>query len=86
MPHEKEILYKPTQLLALMIQSAGYDGCIYPSAMGSGKNYALFDINAAEASTIEHVRVKRNAFFSTSLTRWEPIYEEGPYDHLLKAE
>ena len=37
MPHEQEILYKPTQLLALMIQSAGYDGCIYPSAMGSGK-------------------------------------------------
>jgi RES domain-containing protein len=86
LPHEQEILYKPTQLLALMIQSAGYDGCIYPSAMGSGKNYVLFDINAAEVRTIEHVRVERPAFFSTPLGIWEAIYEEGPYDHLLKKE
>jgi hypothetical protein len=86
MPHEQEILYRPTQLLALMIQSAGYDGCIYPSAMGSGKNYVLFDTNAAEVTTIEHVRVKTSTFFSAPLEMYEPIYEEGPYDYMLKKD
>jgi RES domain-containing protein len=84
MPHEQEILYKPTQLLALMVRSAGYDGCMYPSAMGSGKNYVLFDINVATVGKIEHVRINRAAFFSTSFGIWEPIYEEGPYDYVLK--
>jgi RES domain-containing protein/NTP pyrophosphatase (non-canonical NTP hydrolase) len=84
MPHEQEILYKPTQLLALMVQSAVYDGCIYPSAMGSGKNYVLFDVNAAAATQIEHLRVKSAAFFSNPLAMFEPIYEEGPYDYMLE--
>jgi hypothetical protein len=86
MPHEQEILYKPTQFLALIIRSARYDGCIYPSAMGSGKNYVLFDIKAAKVRKLEHVRIKRAAFFSTSLGIWEPIYEEGPYDYVLKKD
>ena len=84
MPHEQEVLYKPTQLLALMIQSAGYDGCIYPSAMGPGKNYVIFDIDAVQVRDIDHVRVKNAAFFSVSLGKYDPIYEEGPYDHMLK--
>ena len=84
MPHEQETLYKPTQLLALMIQATGYDGCIYPSAMGSGKNYVLFDTQAAEVLNIEHVRVKSATFFSTPLGLHEEIYEEGPYDHIVK--
>jgi RES domain-containing protein len=42
MPHEEEVLYKPTQLLALLIKSSGYDGFIYPSAMGLGTNVVLF--------------------------------------------
>src|SRR6266550_6861891 len=63
-------------------QSAGYDGCIYPSAMGSGKNYALFDVNAAKAIKITHVRVKSAAFFSAPLSEYEPIYDEGPYDYM----
>jgi hypothetical protein len=85
MPHEQEALYKPTQLLALMIQATGYDGCIYPSAMGSGKNYVLFDTQAAEVLNIEHVRVKSATFFSTPLGCDEEIYEEGPYDHMVKG-
>ena len=84
MPHEQEILYKPTQLLTLMIQATGYDGCIYPSAMGSGKNYVLFDTEAAEVLNIEHVRVRSATFFSKPLGRHEEIYEEGPYDHMVK--
>src|SRR6516162_339415 len=84
MPHEQEILYKPTQLLALMIQATDYDGCIYPSAMGSGKNYVLFDTQAAEVLNIEHVRVRSATFFSKPLGCHEEIYEEGPYDHMVK--
>ena len=84
MPHQQDVLYKPTQILASMIQSAEYDGCIYPSAMGSGKNYALFDVNAAKAIKIPHVRVKSAAFFSAPLSEYEPIYDEGPYDYMLE--
>lgn len=84
MPREQEILYKPTQLLALMIQATGYDGCIYPSAMGSGKNYVLFDPQVAKVLNIEHVRVKSATFFSKPLGRYEEIYEEDPYDHIVK--
>jgi RES domain-containing protein len=86
MPHEQETLYKPTQLLALMIQATGYDGCIYPSAMGSGKNYVLFNTQAAEVLNIEHVRVKNATFFSTPLSYFEELYEEGPYDHMVKRK
>jgi RES domain-containing protein len=86
MPHEQETLYKPTQLLALMIWATGYDGCIYPSAMGSGKNYVLFNTQAAEVLNIEHVRVKSATFFSTPLSYFEELYEEGPYDHMVKRK
>jgi RES domain-containing protein len=85
-PHEQELLYKPTQLPALLIQETGYDGCIYPSAMGSGKNYVVFDIQAAEVTNIEHVRVTSATFFSTALGPYEDIYEEGPYDHMVKPQ
>jgi RES domain-containing protein len=84
MPHEREILYKPTQLLALMIQATRYDGCIYPSAMGSRKNYVLFDTQAVEVLNIEHVRVRSATFFSKPLGHYEEIFEEGPYDHMVK--
>jgi len=84
MPHEQDVMYKPTQLLALMIQSARYDGCIYPSAMGSGKNYVLFETDAVDVLNIEHLRVNSATFFSRPLSLYEEIYEEGPYDHMLK--
>jgi hypothetical protein len=85
MPHEQEVMYKPTQLLALMIQSARYDGCIYPSAMGSGKNYVLFDYvlfdtDGVDVVNIEHLRVNRPTFFSRPFSLYEEIFEEGPYD------
>jgi len=85
MPYEREqdVLYKPTQLLALMIQEAGYHGCIYPSAMGSGRNFVLFDTKAADMVSVEYFRVRRAAFFSSALSDYESVYDEGPYDHAL---
>lgn len=86
MPHEQDVLYKPTQLLALMIQRAGYDGCIYPSAMGSGKNFVLFDTNAADIVNVEYVRVSRAAFYSSPLSKYDSVYDESPYDYALPGE
>ncbi|QJX08622.1 MULTISPECIES: RES family NAD+ phosphorylase [Rhizobium] len=86
MPHEQDVLYKPTQLLALMIQQAGYDGCIYPSAMGSGKNFVLFDTNAADIVNVEYVRVSRAALYSSPLSEYDSVYDEGPYDYALPGD
>jgi hypothetical protein len=40
--------YAPTQILAEAFKSAGYDGIIYGSNLGKGKNVAIFDLDAAE--------------------------------------
>lgn len=86
MPHEQAVLYKPTQLLALMIQAAGYDGCIFPSAMGSGKNVVLFDVNAADVAGVDYLRVTQAAFFSSSFSIYDNVYDEGPYDYALAGK
>src|SRR5262249_4798190 len=61
---EDELFYKPTQLLALLIRSSGYDGCKYPSAMGPGSNIVLFNPEDAEPIKITYERVKRIAYFA----------------------
>src|SRR5713226_3176506 len=58
MPHEEEVLYRPTQLLAWLIRSSGYQGFIYPSAMGPGTNIVLFNPEDAEVAKVSYVRVK----------------------------
>jgi len=85
MAHEKEVLYKPTQLLAWLMKSSGYDGCIYPSALGSGVNVTLFDPADAEVTQVAYVRVKRAAYFSEPFSPSEDVYEEGPYDFALSG-
>ena len=65
------------------MRSSGYEGFIYPSAMGSGSNIALFNSDDAEVMDPTYVRVKRVAYFSEALHEYEDIYEEGPYDSLL---
>ena len=85
-PHEKQLLYRPTQLLAWLIKSGRYDGFIYPSAMGSGANIALFDDNDAEVTEVTYVRVKRVGYFSEALNEYEDVYEEGPYDSVLTQQ
>lgn len=79
MPHEEESLFRPTQLLAWLIKSSGYDGFIYPSAMGSGANIALFSPDDSEVVEITYVRVKRVGYFSEPLHEYEEVYEEEPY-------
>jgi len=40
--------YLATQVLADRFKTAGYDGVAYKSALGEGKNIALFDLDAAD--------------------------------------
>lgn len=43
-PDDSNLAYLPTQYLAEVIRSAGYDGVCYPSALNpEGKNVAIFD-------------------------------------------
>jgi len=86
MPHEEEVLYRPTQLLALLIESSGYDGLIYPSAMGSGAHIVLFNPDDVEFRTPEHVRIKRVGYFSEPLSPYEEVSEGGPYDFALEKD
>ncbi|MBL8688018.1 MAG: RES family NAD+ phosphorylase [Rhodospirillaceae bacterium] len=83
MPHEQEVLYRPTQLLAWLIRSNGYDGFLYPSAMGDGKNIVVFDSTSAEVKTPTYMRVERIGFRAKPLSPLESIYDNGPYDHAL---
>lgn len=86
MPHEKEVFYKPTQFLAWLIRSSGYDGCIYPSAMGPGTNIALFKPGDAEVTNVTYVRVKGVSYSSKPLSEYDDVYEEGPYDFALQRD
>jgi hypothetical protein len=88
MPHEEEVLYRPTQFLALLIKLSRcrYGGFIYPSAMGSGTNVVLFNPDDVEIGLPEYVRVERAAYFSEPLDLYDEVYEEGPYDFALERE
>lgn len=43
--------YVPTQLLAELFKSAGYDGVRYKSNLGPGHNFALFDLGVADVTS-----------------------------------
>lgn len=86
MPHEEGPLYKPTQLLTQLIKSSNYDGCIYPSAMGQGRNIVLFNPHDAEIEKVTYFRVKAAAYFSAPFTAYEAVYDVGPYDYSLSKE
>lgn len=80
---ETEVIYRPTQLLALLIRASGYDGFIYPSAMGPGTNVALFNPDDADVKKVSYTRVKRVAYFAEALSDFDDVHEEGPYDFAL---
>lgn len=40
--------YVPTQIIAELFKTSGFDGIKYKSLFGNGKNLALFDINSAK--------------------------------------
>lgn len=83
LPHEKEILYEPSQHLCELIKQNGFDGVAYPSAMGPGFNLVIFDSKAAEPVDMKYVRAKVHYNYD-NFGEYESIYDETPYDHLLE--
>ena len=76
MPHEAEVLYRPTQHLCDLIKAAGCDGIAYPSAMGSGHNIALFDPRGAVPEEISHHRVEGLIFKARNLGPYESAHRK----------
>lgn len=57
-PSDDTADYVPTQIIADLFKSKGYDGIIYRSAFGGGYNVALFDLEMAELSNCGLYTVK----------------------------
>lgn len=55
--------YVPTQILAELFKSNGYDGLVFKSSCGEGHNIALFDIDAAKMLS-GHVYSAKSVHFS----------------------
>jgi hypothetical protein len=45
---DKTVDYVPTQVIAELFKSQGFDGIAYRSALGEGENIALFDLASAD--------------------------------------
>jgi hypothetical protein len=76
--------YAPTQFLAEAFRMAGYDGIIYTSQMGDGKNVALFDVNVAEVASRQLRQVKKLSFSFRRVGA--PTYVEKYKEHLTGLE
>jgi hypothetical protein len=67
LPRSTATDYVPSQYLCEFIKKQGFDGVIYTSSVGTGKNLALFDVKAATCGTVfvfsvESVKVTANEF------------------------
>ena len=84
LPGEENSLYRPTQLLAHHVRASGYDGVLYPSAMGPGNNFVFFDFQDVEIRRIDYIRVRQIVCFSETIdSHDENLYDNDFYDHLL---
>lgn len=54
--------YRPTQALADCFKSAGYDGIGYKSALGKGKDIALFNLEAADPINVTLYQTKELSY------------------------
>ena len=61
-PDRSAIEYVPTQIVAELFKSKGYDGIVYKSRYGDGLNVALFSLGAAEPEYATIHRVTRIDF------------------------
>jgi hypothetical protein len=83
LPGEDIHLYRVSQRLTELIRGAGYDGLVYPSAMGSGSNIVLFDPTAAPPIDVRYVRVTEVVHNSIDLVDGGAPYGGLPYGDLL---
>ncbi|NUO81279.1 RES family NAD+ phosphorylase [candidate division KSB1 bacterium] len=83
LPSEEEILYQSSQHLCDLVRRAGYDGVLYPSAMGHGFNVVVFDPEIATILETKYHRIVEVRHRDEKLNDGEAIYDEMPYDYVL---
>ncbi|MDF2434769.1 MAG: hypothetical protein JWP44_4400 [Mucilaginibacter sp.] len=76
--------YAPTQYIAEAFRTMGYDGIIYASKVGLGKNVAMFDVDAAEVASRQLRQVKAVSFSFRRVGT--PSYVEKYSEELSKIE
>lgn len=54
--------YVPTQILAELFKSEGYDGICFKSSLGQGHNFVLFDLNMADLINCTVMETKTVAY------------------------
>ncbi len=66
--------YAPTQIIAELIKSLGYDGIAFKSSLSDGYNLALFDLDSAKFKSCELQEAKEIKFsFGGVSTPFNPI-------------
>jgi len=63
--------YVPTQIVAELFKSEGFDGIRYTSSLGKGRNIVLFDVDV--------VRLVKCGLYKTEAVRFDFCYTEGPF-------
>lgn len=86
LPEEEKTHYLPSQKLCELIRNQNIDGIIYPSAMGSGKNFVLFNPDHGEPYEIKYVRVESPVYPVQEINEYDDLYEESPYELLIESE
>ena len=61
-PNEAEIEYLPTQYLTEIVQSSNFEGLLYPSAMGEGKNIVIFDYDRVRIVELRLIEIENVVF------------------------
>ena len=69
-PDKISIEYIPTQYVTEIIRNLKYDGMIYPSALGKGKNIVLFTENAVHCENVKLYQVDSVDFTSSEFDPW----------------
>jgi len=70
-PNDMVADYVPTQILAELFKTNGYDGVAYQSSLGDGHNLALFDLDCAEICNCSVYRLEKIDFsFNESANRY----------------
>lgn len=74
--HDLSAEYVPTQILSERFKRAKYDGILYDSLVGRGRNIALFDINAADLNgdcTVHRVTKMNIKYLLGNVQQPEPL-------------
>jgi len=73
-PDKISIEYIPTQYVTEIIRNLKYDGMIYPSALGKGKNIVLFDESVVKCEEVDLYQVKSVDYSSSE---FDPLEDDS---------